>query len=262
MSSQYLAQMKVAKINFALFILGCICTSCCKDTEVLTPVKDCHITGTYSHLNKEWRFFNFDSKGDMNSFSYQSYFSYISRDKSKEIFRFVYADTEEYTRVGDTIYGKLMSDNKVFNRIVVKDNRIQRVINNYNGSDIVYTYKDLLIAKEEYYRISSKKLFLTIDYEYEDGATDVFDYYNVLGFTYQYLENRLLAGFFGLEEKYGRVKIAKMKFYNQSGVLEKEEEYQYRYFKNERGLVSYKLVDEIKQGKYKDSVSYTYTCKF
>lgn len=245
-----------------LFSFTMILNSCCKDIEVLTPVKDCRITGTYSLLNKEWRFFNFDSKGEMNSFSFQSFFSYIKREESPKIFRFIYSDTEEYTKAGDTIFGRLLSDNKIFKKLLIKNNLIQSVIDCQADREILYTYKDFIVIKEEYYRISSKKLFLTVDYEYEDGANEVFDYYSVTGSNYQYLENRLLSIFFGLGEKYGRVKLSKNKSYNQSGSIINDEEFQYQYFTNERGLVSHKLVNEVKQGKYKDSVSYTYTCKF
>lgn len=228
----------------------------------MTPVKDCRITGTYSNLQKEWRFFNYDSKGEMYSFSFQSIFSFVKRDEQSKIFNFIYSDTEQYTRIGDTIFGRLQSDNRIFKKLLIRNNLIQSVIDNQSDREIIYTYKDFILVKEEYYRISSKKLFLSIDYEHEAGASEVFDYYSVIGFSYQYIENRLLSNFFGLGEKYGRVKLSKNKSYNQSGSIINDEEYHYQYFNNERGLVSHKLVNEVKQGKYKDSVSYVYTCKF
>ncbi len=256
-------QLKMARaINKALYILisFALLYSCGKDIEVLTPVKDCRITGTHSQLKNEWRFLNYNSIGDVISFSNQSFFSYIERDKSLGTFKFLYSDTEVYTKIEDTIFCKLLRGNKIIRKLSLKNNFIESIVDSQNRRHILFYYTNGYLTREEYLSFTDKRLFFSKDYVQDEG--ELFDYYNVVQNDILYLENKLISKFFGLGEKYGKLKNLKIKAINTTGVIYRDEEYNFRYETNERGLISKKIVEEVKQGLYKDTVSYTYTCKF
>lgn len=255
-------QKMVKTINKALYILICfvILHSCGKDIEVLTPVKDCRITGTHSQLNNEWRFLNYNSDGDVISFSNQSFFSYVERNKSSGTFKFLYSDTEVYTKIKDTIFCKLLRGNRIIRKLYIKNNVIESIVDSQYRRHILFYYTNDYLTREEYLSFTDKRLFFSKDYIQDEG--ELFDYYNVVQNDILYLENKLISKFFGLGEKYGKLKNLKIKAINTTGVIYRDEEYNFKYEINERGLIAKKIVEEITQGTYKDTVSYTYTCRF
>jgi hypothetical protein len=245
-----------------VFITFSLLLSCGKDIEVLTPVKDCKITGTYSQKNSEWRYLNYNNEGKIVSTSDQYFSHFIQRDKIKNILQFIYSDTETYSKIEDTIICKRHSDKKILRKFYLRDNLIEQIIDSQNQRIVKLFYLNNSLIKEEFYNLSifNRYLFFVREFQIEDG--DVFDYYNIIRSDYTNIENRLISEFYGLSEKYGKYKSIKIKRINSSGVTFQEDEYNFKYETNERGLIAKKIVEEVKQGLYKDTVSYTYTCKF
>ncbi|MCE2963091.1 MAG: hypothetical protein ACK5UE_06790 [Chitinophagales bacterium] len=252
---------RVIKV-FIGFISFALLLSCGKDIEVLTPVKDCKITGTYSQKNNEWRYLNYNNEGKIVSTSDQYFSHFIQRDKLNSTLKFIYSDTETYSKVEDTIICKRHSDKKILRKFYLRNNLLDQIIDSQNQRIVKLFYLNNSLTKEEFYDLSSanKSLFFVREFQIEEG--DVFDYYNVIRSDYSNLENRIVSEFYGLSEKYGRHKSIKVKRINSSGTTFQDNEYNFSYETNERGLISKKIVAEVKQGLYKDTVNYTYTCKF
>ncbi|MCE2963475.1 MAG: hypothetical protein ACK5UE_00035 [Chitinophagales bacterium] len=137
------------------------------------------------------------------------------------------------------------------------------MIDSQYGFRVKYEYTDNLMTKETAFRFAGNIKWYERYLVYD--TLDLYDYHDTqygLGDEYVNFENRIVSTFFSLNQKYLSPKEVSFKKYNPSGGLLDDHIYQYTYNTNNRGLVLQKTINELKQGIYKDTISYTYTCKF
>ena len=245
-------------IKYSLsFILLLI--SCSKDVKVLIPVQECKIIGNYSSFSKKWRFTNFNHQGDIISYGHEYFTNYLMPDKPKNELSIHYGEKETYSRKGDMIFYTRESNQKPLGKRILKDNLISQLINNEYRFRLEYQYKDDFLFSETAYRLPNNLKWYERKFTYDTvNLYDNNDFKHGTIAEFIHFENRIINSFYELNQKYLRLKEVSYKVYNDSGELSEDQTYQYSYINNERGLVSHKIIKELIQGIYKDTVSNLY----
>jgi hypothetical protein len=255
--------MKVAKIsNFFLISLLSFTASCCKDIEKLMPINECRIISNYSRNQGYWRYINYNSSGEIISYVDPDYSYNVIRNLTRnELMVNKTLDTGIYKRIDDTILYST-TEGKVLKKIILQNNLIVKFIDSQDNHAINYEYKDGTIIKETRGSTKFSELLSVRSYTYDD--TDLIDFHD-LGIGERYVisfENRLVADFFKLDQKFKRYRKIDMVLYNLSNGTIENRTYDYSYITNDRNLITHKIISETKRGLFKDTVSYTYTCKY
>ena len=144
-------------------------------------------------------------------------------------------------------------------RLILKNNLIFEFIDSQDNHKINYEYNGGLLEKEIRYNLRSNSLISERKYSYDD--IDLFDYHDIMLHEryITYFENRVVAEFFKLNQKFRRYREVDIVLSTING--EERLKYRYAYLTNDRNLVTHKIIEEANT-QFKDTVSYVYTCKY
>lgn len=209
--------MRVARISIIFLIsLLFFTASCCKDIEKLIPINECRIISNHSVNQGFWRYINYNSSGEIISYVDPDYSYNVIRNYTRnELMINKILDTGIYKRIDDTIIYST-TKGQVLKKIILQNNLIIKFIDSQDNHVINYEYKDGLVIKETRGSTKFSELLSVRSYTYDD--IDLIDFHD-LGIGERYVisfENRLVADFFELDQKFKRYRKIDMILYNLS----------------------------------------------